>query len=376
MSGPTIPTLLGAVGRHLWRRQVLAVVRTALWASAGLMLVGAAVHLAVLPLPASAVAWTMGWLWAAALVRAVARPPRDTVCALWADRHLGGASAFSTWLELRAGQPGNSDQATHVRLETWAAAQVPAALQRLADQAVPARLARPLVSLAVCGALAALVMALSDPAPLREPHSAAASAAADPQASAMSAAATSPLPPPANDLRNTLQAAAAGGMPARRAGGQAPAAGSDPAADDAAAPTAGAPARAAAGLPADRQTPANAAADESARTGATAATGPGSGRRAGDMHDGRTDPGSSPVPPPTIAAQRPTAGAGPSAGERRADPDRSATYRDDPSTRAVARRAGPAVAAAVPPPARAEVRLSAAETRYVHSWLMATAAQR
>ena len=181
MAAPGVQTLLGAVRRHLWLRQVAAAVRVSAWVSAAATLLAAAVHGAVRPVPLDAVAVAVGLLWCLMLARTAWRLPADGACALWADQHLGGESAFTTWLDTRRDAPGRGPAANPaVRwLESWAAARAPISLRALAARRDPTHLARPLLTLAVCGALASFVLGLPglSPTPL-QPAAAAAAATA------------------------------------------------------------------------------------------------------------------------------------------------------------------------------------------------------
>ena len=68
------------------------------------MLLAAAVHLTTRPLRVDSVLLAVVALWTAMMARAALRRPSDSACALWADRHLGGESAFGTLLEMRDGK--------------------------------------------------------------------------------------------------------------------------------------------------------------------------------------------------------------------------------------------------------------------------------
>ena len=160
MSVTAIHDLLGATRRHLWRLHLGMAIRRGLWGSAAAGLAAAAWHLAQGPAAAMAWAGMAATWWAGWLAWGLVRRPTDLDCALWVDRHLGGASALSTWLDLgipaaapRAGPPpalnegpeGPRPQAViDARaanwLKDWLQARVPAFRQQLAAQpgAVPA----------------------------------------------------------------------------------------------------------------------------------------------------------------------------------------------------------------------------------------------
>ena len=382
---PDLQTLLGAVRRRLWRAQFVAGARLALWGSAGLMLLAAAVHLAGRPLPASAVGSAFAVLWLALLAWAGWRRPGDSACALWADRQLGGASAFATLLEVGNGTQAAADPQAVRWLEQWAAARLPDGLRRLAERPAATRLLRPLLAMLVCTALASLVLTLPEPAPAAATAAAtppraappAAPGSADPATALADAPATAEL---ADQVASALRSAPSRDAAARREAGTTPAAGPGRTDDGTAAPPA-----AAGAAPADAR---SAAADASAATAIDAAAsaasaqaaGAGSGREAGESRDDRAELGVSPAPPGTLAVQRSAArGRRPSA-ERQADPDRQADYDDEPSARAAAappaEPAAVAAAAATPPPVTPTARLTATETSYVQAWMKASAQRR
>lgn len=168
-AAPGVPTLFSAVRRHLWRRQFAAALRAAAWVSAGGMLLAATVHGAGHALSLGAVWAAVGLIGFALLARAAWQRPADGACALWADQHLGGASAFTTLLDTGRVAPGSAPAPAVRWLQAWATARVPASLRELAARREPARLARPLLSLVVCSALATFVLTLPRPSPTPPP---------------------------------------------------------------------------------------------------------------------------------------------------------------------------------------------------------------
>lgn len=144
MGESQVQTLMHAVRRRLWLLHGFDAARVAAWTSAAWLLGLLALHLAAGPVPASAAVGGLALAWVAAAAWAARQRPTDADCALWADRHLGGACAFSTLLEL---QP---DDAARPRLHRWAAERVPEVLRRLAERPAPPRLAQPLLTLASC----------------------------------------------------------------------------------------------------------------------------------------------------------------------------------------------------------------------------------
>ena len=378
-----VQTLLGAVRRALWRAQASAAVGLALWGSAGLMLLAAAVHLALLAVPVGAVLWALAGLWASLLAWATGRRPTDAACALWADRHLGGASAFSTWLELGQALPGVANAAVLRWLAQWAAARVPYSLRQLAERPPAARLARPLLCVLVCLPLATLVLTL--PAPHSPPQAAAAPAAgtADGVLPAADAPQAAQL---VSEIASALRAAqpdaapSPAPAPARGQAGQTQSAGQGKA-DDGKAPLA---ANASAAPPAmQASAPALSAAppaDGAAETGTAPSPGTGAGREAGDSPDSRAAVGISKPLRGALAVQRSQLKDRRLAPEEQADMDRLGRYDDDLAPQArLALRSDAGLAAppaATPPPVSQAHRLSPTESGYVQAWLKASALNR
>jgi hypothetical protein len=104
-------------------------------------------------------------LWTAMMAWAALRRPSESACALWADRHLGGESAFGTLLEMRDGKHEAPNTPALQWLEHWATARVPHSLRLLSARRESLRLYRPLLSLLVCAALATIVLTLPGTAP-------------------------------------------------------------------------------------------------------------------------------------------------------------------------------------------------------------------
>ncbi len=368
---PEVQPLLDAVRRRLWRRQFVAAARLALWAGAGLALVAAAAHLALRPVSIDAVLAVLALPWAALLARAGWRRPSDAACALWADRHLGGASAYTTLMEFDTLPPGAAGAPARQRLEAWAAGRIPHSLALLAGRDETPRLSRPLVAMLVCAAFAALVLALPTLAPTPARPAAAAGAVAtgeQPPLLVHAPASTEPLGEVANALRTT----AGDDTPARGPSGRAQAAGPGRG-DDSAAPALAEPGATPQG---ERRnggpTGAPAAAALAAQDATRPATGAGSGHDAGDSRDERADVGTSRAGPETLAVQRSAIGAGREPTTRQADPDRAAVYADEPAGAGrAAGPSGPAVAAAAPPAITEAAPLTPTEARYVRAWMMA-----
>ena len=381
-----VQTLLGAVRRALWRAQLRAAVRLALWGSAGLMLLAAAVHLAFRAVPPGAVLWALGVQWASMMVWAATRRPADATCALWADRHLGGASAFTTWLEMGPHPPGIANAAVLRWLDAWTAARVPDSLRRLAGRPPSAHLARPLLCMLVCAALTTLVLTMPSFAP-RAPRSPAQAGAAPAFGTADAVLPGADVPQAGqivSEIASALRAAqlsdAPAPAPARGRAGQAPAAGPGQA-DDGQVPVranAGASVAAAPGARAGASGPSAGPPDDgSAAAGTAQSPGAGAARQAGQSRDERAGAGVSKWLRGTMAVQRPQARDRRLSPEKQADMDRLGSYDDDPALPGSgAMRTDAAPAAATPPPVTAALRLSPAESTYVQAWLKASARNR
>jgi len=305
---------------------------------------------------------------------AAIRRPSDPACALWADRHLGGESAFGTLLEMRDGKGAPNTSALQW-LEQWATARAPHSLQLLTARRESARLSKPLLSLLVCTALATIVLTLPGTAP-SAPQTRATLSPAD--------VAGNPTPdsePASRELASAL-ASALRSADSRRASDRR---------DDSQTPAAG-PGKVEAGTPSrmaqtgaapkgDRTTlgeslPGTIDAAPSAPV-TSQGSGAGSGRDAGDSRDDRADAGVSRVPRSTIQVQRRESSERRPSLERQADADQLATFDDDlPTRRTAAERESPALAAATPPPASGATSLTPTKAAYVQAWMKASRQRR
>lgn len=379
MTDLPVTTLLGAVRSRVWRGHFVEVARLALWGSAGLMLLAAAVHLAARPVAAGAILSALTLLWASMLAWAGSRRPTDPACALWADRHLGGASAFTTLLDIGQAQPGSANPPAVRWLEQWARARVPDSLRLLAERPQPARLTRALFSMGVCSALAALVLALPDAAPpAKHPV-----AGATVTGIAESATPDGELPAQAalvNDIADALRSARSvrsRDAAERGQAGGAPAPGPGKTGEGGRPPTAQTGATPPGPRAGATQASSGSAAAAAATPGATQATGTGSGREAGDSRDKRADVGVSRALRGTMRVTRSERGAGRVSADQRADMDQLATYDEDHTRpRATPMRVEASVAAATPPALPEPTPLSPTETSYVQAWLKASARHR
>ena len=343
-----IESLIGDVRRALWLEQLKRAARAALWAWALIMALAAILH-ALTGHPGLAIALTIGGIaCGVALAAATARRPDVAAAALHADRRLGGQSAYSTWLEARVTEAARLGTPAGQRLLEWTAAAVPSSRLVLGRQRSPWQLLRPAAAAAICTAMAIAVTTLGSSRPT-------ASSASDGQPSRRSVTAdTAKLDEAA--LAETLATelstpdgrvdTAKGGRDQERSndgGGSASPSPGDPQA-----------------LAAEDAKNLRREAD-----GVTAA--PGSGREAGSTRDDSAPrAGSRAAPGPMLVHRRDVSGSADD-GEQLADDERVASYVDEPG---VGARPGATIraAAARPPAARREARLSPAETAYVASW--------
>ena len=376
MADSSVQSLLGAVRRRMWRSEFVAAARLALWGTAGLMLLAVAVHLAVRPVRVGVVLSAIAVLWASMLVRAGLRRPSDSVSALWADRYLGGASAFSTLLEMSSDSHMVVQGQALPWLQHWSTARVPHSLRLLQERRDPARLSRPLLSMLVCAAFATLVLALPNLAPSTRQERAASSAAGS---------ADGPSPeaePPVTtklvaELARALRSPESPRTSDRRDGGRAPAAGSGKSNEgngsQVAPPGAAAPGERATG----GKTPGSNPVDAARTTGTTSTSSTGAGRDAGDSPDNRADTGTSRVLRSTMPMERRESSAPRRSAERRAEMDQPATFDEDLSMPRTAEvRADPAPAAATPPAAADTPRLTPSQAAYVQAWIRASGQRR
>jgi hypothetical protein len=335
------------------------------------MLLALAVHLAARPVRVDAVLLAIVALWTAMLAWAAFQRPSDSACALWADRHLGGVSAFSTLLEMRAGKQAVPNVPAMQWLEHWAAARVPHSLRLLGERHESARLTRPFLSALVCAALATIVLALPGTAPT------APRASATPSISGVADLRTPEAERPAsaelvNALASALRSRDSQRASERRDDGRVPAAGpgsSGVGTEFRMAPpgTTSATERTNPGAAVPGST-----GDAGSPAGAKQATGAGSGRDAGDGRDERADAGVSRVAQSTMQVQRRESSRPRPSLERQADVDQLAAFDDDPLRRTATAEEGPAPAAATPPPAVDAAPLTPTRAAYVQAWMNAS----
>jgi hypothetical protein len=367
MGDATVHSLLRAVRRRLWRERFAASARWASWGSAGLMVVALALHLAARPVRVDEMLLGVAALWAALLAWAGSRPPSEAACALWADRHLGGASAYSTLLEVRDGAR-TSPSIEPVRwLEQWAEANVPQARHRLAARRDSTRLLRPLLLMGATTALATLVLALTGLGARLAPD------AVPAMSDAADRASRNPVPlassESARELGRALQSAGPHDRAERGNMGKAPAGGAGKGND-----RSGAPGRDGSRAPAPGERVAvsgsrpGVATDGTQSDLRTAAPGAGSGRDAGESAD-PSDPAVTRRPDGTMPALPRESIALRKTNEEQADMANAATFDEAFATPPPRGRQTDPVPAAAPPPAAMAARLTPAAAAYVHAWM-------
>lgn len=383
MTDAGVPLLIAAVRRRLWLGRLAAALRLAAWVSAATMLLAAGVHLAR---PVGSLDWLaplIGLPGLAAIAWAGARRPRDEDCALWADRHLDGASAYTTWLQTRTASLASAPVAALQAFEGWTSRRVPESLLRLSRRQAPPAWTRPTATWLVCAALAAVVFSVVE-APA--PGSPAVAAAVQAQAGApLSRGAQAPL---VADVTRVLRAQEKE-RAARRSGAGRDAAGQAGRAADAdrAPPVAASAGQG--GTSPDSRPPKRPSAGIVVAAAGSASTAPGPGSGGGREAGTGADPNhlggdrraqSAPQYAPQSAAQnapptpqRPAAGTAGSVSQGfRADAQQSASFVDGMPASAAPRQALAGVAAATPPPAADDRPLSPSETHYVQAWMKAS----
>lgn len=389
-SASTVRSLLAAVRRRLWRDRFIHATRNALWAWAALLAAAAALHLALgqpglaTALAVAVVAWLVALAWAA-----LRRPTREE-SALFADRCLGGQSAYSTWFEAGMDGPGVPHSPALQRLVQWTAAATPASRAALAALRAPSRFARPLATAGICTAVAALVTALPDsgrsplPQAAREARDGARPAEAlsiDDDALAreleaeLATSADSSVGPhdPARGSMHSDDVTNAAPLTAEA--GESSAAAPLSARDEvlqSAAEISGIAARIG-------RSPAGTPQVEPADDGvgrASAARAPGSGREAGTTRDDLAATDGSPVLAGALTVQRRDTIRPGDEAARQADMAQAGIYAGEAAMAGGGLLAAPTAAAARPPAARREAALSPAEAAYVAAWAEAVTAAR
>jgi len=379
MNEPTtdaaVPALLAAVARRLWRERAAVAARAALWAWAAIMAGAAAIHF-VAGRPGFLAAAALGAAaWLAALAWAAMQRPGRAESALYADRFLGGASAYSTLLEAGATTAARDGAPALRWLAQWAAAAAPASRRALEARRVPSGLVRPLATAGIGTVVAAVVMALpAEPLVAMDSPTAAVDGAV-PQAEPLSldesllaetlAAELATRVPPDDPGRGSMDPAdgAAVAGPLGTMGSDAPTAVSAASARQAV--SGDSVARGAGLTGAGEAAAVEIDGDRPGQPGVAPA--PGSGREAGaSRDDAAAGEGSRALQGPMTVVRRELHGM--DEADRRADMEQSGNYLDDAAAAGMTPSAVAPVAPARPPAARREARLSPVEAAYVDAW--------
>lgn len=389
-SASTVRSLLAAVRRRLWRDRFIHATRNALWAWAALLAAAAALHLALgqpglaTALAVAVVAWLVALAWAAL------RRPTRAESALFADRCLGGQSAYSTWLEAGVADTGGPHSPALQRLVQWTAAATPASRAALAALHTPSRLARPLAAAGICTAVAALVTALpgAGRSPTADAEREARNGARPAEALSIDDGAL------ARELEAELATSADSSVgphdPARGSMRREDGTNAAPVAAEAGGSSAAAPLSArdellqsapeVSGIAArDGRSPAGTPQVEPADDGVgrdSAARAPGSGREAGTTRDDKAATDGSPVLAGALTVQRRDTIRPSDEAARQADMAQAGIYAGEAVMAGGGLLAAPTAAAARPPAARREAALSPAEAAYVAAWAEAVTAAR
>jgi hypothetical protein len=171
MSDATLPTevtrLFDAVRRRLWAREFAWATRLAAWSWSVVFTVAAVLH-AWRGWPGLGLTAAVGAAVAIALASFVLlRRPDRPQAAAFADRHLDGATAYSTLLESRLDASDATTREAVERLQRWAIGRVARSMSLLQDS----RIGRQWPTRALAGALltTGLAVVLVETAPTRGP---------------------------------------------------------------------------------------------------------------------------------------------------------------------------------------------------------------
>ena len=160
MDNPTPRALFDAVRRRLRLQRLATALRSAAWAAAALLIVMALLQMFVARFGVTVIvaAAVLPWLVAAGWTASRRITPAE--CAAWADRHLGGTSAYATRLETAADQlPRPASPAVEYLLQ-WVATALPRSQAMLRALPLQLRLGKPVMALLVSVVLTAILQQL------------------------------------------------------------------------------------------------------------------------------------------------------------------------------------------------------------------------
>lgn len=349
MNSPAADAVLDAVRRQLRLVALADAARFAAWTTVAVALVAVLLHLFVRPVSFAPVALTVTACWAVALIQAAATRVTGAECAAWADRNLGGRSAFATYVEIPR-IPERQDSPAQRRLVEWLEQTAPRSLGELASMQHDAGLLKPVAVALVAGMLALVLLQV--PAH----RSVLLSSASRAETSGRPAAA---MQPGTVDGGANVQASGGrgrlGSQPDRTAGA------------DGGKPTAPTSARQRASAE-----HVEAAGEAQRAMGATEAA--SGGRDAGESPDTVPDPGLSDAWQGAMAASlRPLSQ--PPREQARTDATLSADFAAGALAQATARDSSITPAAAAPPETRQAARLGPAEQAYVRAYFAGPGAE-
>jgi hypothetical protein len=352
MGNSTPKVLFDAVRRRLRLQRLATALRRATWAAVAILVAMALLQLFVarfdvtVVLAATALPWLVGAGWTASGRITPAE------CAAWADRHLGGKSAYATLLETVGDQPPRPASPAVEALLQWVDAAVPRSQAMLHALPLRMRLAKPVMTLFVSGALTAILLQLPAPDTAAKWNMPAGAPVAQTEPDAHLA--TAPRDQPAAETTEPTVAVQSSRGQAREAP-----------------PTAELVAAKAGADSVEKEL----ALSTDPATGASGSRAASGGREAGDSPDTLDDAGFTPSWQGELARKVLSSTAAADNVPARADPSHAADYAAAPSppddSSAVPLMSP---APAVPPEARPRVRLGPAEQAYVRAYFSGSGA--
>ncbi len=352
MGNSTPHVLFDAVRRRLRQQRLATALRWAAWAATAILVAMALLQMFVARFDVTVVlaATVLPWLVAAGWTASGRITPAE--CAAWADRHLGGTSAYATLLETVGDQPPRPASPAVEALLQWVEAAVPRSQAMLQALPLHMHLAKPVMAMFVSAALTAILLQL----PARHAAAKWDRPADTPTAQTEPVAhlATAPSDLPAAETTDPTGAVQGSRGQAREA---------PPTAELVAAK---------AGADSVEKALALTTAPATGASGSRAASG---GREAGDSPDTLEDAGFTPSWQGELARRVLSSTAAADNVPARADPAHAADYAaalsppDDPSAAPLK-----SPAPAVPPEARPRARLGPAEQAYVRAYFAGSGA--
>lgn len=205
-SRETLNRLLREVGRRLWLQRLGRSLAWSSWLVVALSM-GALAWDALFEPPRLTLVWSAaGTLLLAAIAVAAAQRPGAASAAAWADRWLGGASAYAASLEFLGDAGDRQDPAALAHLDAWTATAAETSRQQLREMKMRWLPARSAVAAVVSLVLASLTITLSEDVGARAIDAYQSSVPADPAIAAPRTAGVDGL---ARELAREAQVAAA-----------------------------------------------------------------------------------------------------------------------------------------------------------------------